>query len=91
MSTTHTLPRMDARWLDDLAHAVAEFGIDGSEPEIRRLANELRCNLHGKDNVRVMLDVLVDVTQPAVARERAFGRIHGIAIAAPSALHLAAA
>jgi hypothetical protein len=90
MSTTHTLPRADSKWLDDLAHAVAEFGIDRHEPEIRRFANELRCTVHDHHGARVMLAVLVDVTQPAIARERAFGRLHGFALATPTALHLAA-
>ena len=96
-TTTHTLPSADTRWLDDLAHAVAEFGIARRENEIRSFAYELRCTMrdnahdtsHG--NVRVLLEVLADVAQPAAARERAFGRLHGIALAAPAALHLAAA
>ena len=100
-TTTHTLPSADTRWLDDLAHAVAEFGIARRENEIRSFAYELRCTMldnahdtsHDKShgNVRVLLEVLADVAQPAAARERAFGRLHGIALAAPAALHLAAA
>ena len=76
-STTPTLP-LDRAALATLADAVATLGIRGAADDVRRLVTRLRCEgLHG-----VALDVLADESQPDVARERAFGVVHGLALAA---------
>lgn len=81
---------MDRSALASLAAAVAADGIRSAADDVQRLVNRLRCQgLHG-----VALDVLADDHQPDVARERAFGVVHGLALAtaAPlTAAHLAAA
>lgn len=80
MSTTPTLP-LDRAGLAALAEAIAIRGITGADDDIRRLVTRLRCDgFHG-----VALDVLDDETQPAVARERAFGIVHRLALAAAPA------
>ena len=81
---------IDRSALASLAAAVAADGIRSAADDVQRLVNRLRCQgLHD-----VALDVLADDRQPEIARERAFGVVHGLALAtaAPAAAaHLAAA
>lgn len=69
---------LDRSALASLAAAVAADGIRSADDDVQRLVTRLRCQgLHG-----VALDVLADDRQPDVARERAFGLVHGLALAA---------
>lgn len=85
-TATPTTVAFNAVALDDLAHRLAERGIDSAEAEIARLANRLRCAGIGG----VLLDVLSDRRQPEVARQRAFGRLHGLALATSGVTMVAA-
>jgi hypothetical protein len=57
--------------LDDLAWAIARDGIERHEPAVARAVVALRT----AGSVNPLLDVVADRDQPAVARERAFGRL----------------
>jgi hypothetical protein len=57
--------------LDDLAWAIARDGIERHEPAVARAVLALRT----AGAVTPLLDVVADRNQPAVARERAFGRL----------------
>jgi hypothetical protein len=54
-----------------LATKIAEHGIDAHHDEVVRYVAALRRNGHDG----MMLDIAADPTHPAVARERAFGRL----------------
>jgi len=54
-----------------LRHAIAEHGIDRHEHEVSRHLADLRAG----GCTDQCLDIAADRTQPAVARERAFGRL----------------
>jgi hypothetical protein len=69
----------DARELDELAQSIADTGIAHHESAIRRFANQLLGHRLGQREA-VLLDVLVDSDQPSVARERAFGHLHSLAL-----------
>ena len=69
--------RNDPSWLAELATAIAERGLDEREADVVVLANQLHC----EGNRQLVLDIVRDRTQPTVARERAFGVMHGIALA----------
>ena len=51
------------------------------------LANLLHC----EGFRQIAIDIVSDDTQPTIARERAFGLIHRIALEAPRQLHSSAA
>ena len=89
MSTAPTLA-LDPATLATLADMIANRGIQQVAADVQQLVTRLRCQgVHG-----VALDVLADDRQPAVARERAFGIVHGLALATatPAATgHLVAA
>jgi hypothetical protein len=57
--------------LDDLAWAIARDGIERHEPAVARAVAALRA----AGTASLFLDVVADRREPAVARERAFGRI----------------
>jgi hypothetical protein len=57
--------------LDDLAWAIARDGIEQHEPAVARAVLALR----SAGAVTRLLDLVADRDQPAVARERAFGRL----------------
>ena len=57
--------------LDDLAWAIARDGIEQHEPAVTRAVLALR----SAGAVTPLLDVVADRDEPAVARERAFGRL----------------
>ena len=57
--------------LDDLAWAIARDGIEQHEPAVARAVLALR----SAGAVALLLDLVADRDQPAVARERAFGRL----------------
>ena len=57
--------------LDDLAWAIARDGIEQHEPAVARVVLALR----SAGAVTLLLDLVADRDQPAVARERAFGRL----------------
>jgi hypothetical protein len=54
-----------------LALQITEHGIDAHQHDVLRYARDLR--RHGLRSKA--LDIMVDPTQPAVARERAFGTL----------------
>jgi hypothetical protein len=54
-----------------LSHKIAEHGIDAHHDEVVRYIAALR--RYGHDGM--LLDIAADPTHPAVARERAFGRL----------------
>lgn len=54
-----------------LATQIAEHGIDAHHDEVVRYIAALRRNGHDG----MLLDIAADPTHPAVARERAFGRL----------------
>jgi hypothetical protein len=54
-----------------LALQIAEHGIDAHQYDVLRYATDLR--RHGLRSAA--LDIVIDPTQPAVARERAFGAL----------------
>ncbi|MDP2292941.1 MAG: hypothetical protein Q8M22_17280 [Actinomycetota bacterium] len=58
-------------WLQALAHRIADSGIAAHETDIVRAERSLRCDGH----CTLLLDILADTSQPAVARERAFGEL----------------
>ena len=66
-SPSTTLPAA----LDDLAWAIARDGIEQHEPAVARAVLALR----SAGAVTPLLDLVADRDQPAVARERAFGRL----------------
>jgi hypothetical protein len=70
-----------ARELDELAQSIADTGIARHEGAIRRFANQLLGRRLDR-RAAVLLDVLVDSDQPSVARERAFGHLHSLALTA---------
>ena len=57
--------------LDDLAWAIARDGIEQHEPAVARAVLALR----SAGVITPLLDLVADRDQPAVARERAFGRL----------------
>jgi hypothetical protein len=57
--------------LDTLAHAIAEQGIAAHEHRVSAVA----AAAHSRGCNPTLVDVLVDTSQPAVARERAFGAL----------------
>jgi hypothetical protein len=71
-----------ARQLDELADSIAATGIARHEHAIRRFANQL-LGRHLDRRDAVLLDVLTDSDQPSVARERAFGHLHSLALSHP--------
>ena len=73
--------------LADLADGIAKDGFAGHALEAVALANLLQC----EGFRQIALDIVRDKTQPTVARERAFGLVHGIALEAPRQLHTVAA
>lgn len=85
-TTTHAL-RTSPMQLDDLAEGIAQHGFCVHAAEAVALANLLYC----EGFRQVALDIVRDETQPTVARERAFGLIHGIALEEPQHLHTVAA
>jgi hypothetical protein len=90
MSTFQT-PTYDLRTsptqLDDLAEGIAHDGFCSHAAEAVALANLLHC----EGFRQLALDIVRDETQPSIARERAFGLVHGIALQAPQLLHSVAA
>jgi len=78
MSTTQQL-RDSPDQLSALAYGIAEHGFASHESEAVGLANVLACEGFG----HVAIDIVRDHTQPAAARERAFGLLHGLALEAP--------
>ena len=83
---THAL-RTSPNQLDDLAEGIAQHGFASHSAEAIALANLLHC----EGFRQVALDIVRDETQPTIARERAFGLVHGIALEAPRQLHTVAA
>jgi hypothetical protein len=75
--STNQSHRNDPSWLAELATAIAEHGLDEREADVVVLANQLHC----EGNRQLVLDIVRDRTQPTIARERAFGVMHGIALA----------
>ncbi len=73
--------------LADLAEGIAKDGFASRAIEAVALANLLQC----EGFRRIALDIVRDETQPTVARERAFGLVHGIALEAPQQHHTVAA
>ena len=86
MSTTHEL-RTSPIQLADLASGIEQHGFAHHAVEVIALANLLHC----EGFRQIALDIVRDDTQPTIARERAFGLIHRIALQAPRQLHTAAA
>ena len=84
--TTHEL-RNSPIQLDDLADGIAQHGFCNHAAEAVALANLLHC----EGFRQLALDIVRDETQPTIARERAFGLVHGIALEAPLQLHTVAA
>jgi hypothetical protein len=86
------LPASDAtgvgsqQWLLALAHRIADSGIQAVEADVAVAARHLRRT----GQCPLLLDVLVDTTQPAVARERAYGQLL-VEAAAPTTLSTVAA
>ena len=90
MSTTeHTtqLLRNSPDQLATLAESIAEHGFASHALEAVALANLLHC----EGFRQLALDIVRDANQPDVARERAFGLVHGVALAPPSQVHTVAA
>lgn len=86
MSTTHEL-RNSPSQLADLADSIAQHGFASHATEVVALANLLHC-----EGVRhFAVDVVRDDTQAVIARERAFGHLHGLSLAAPRQLGFVAA
>jgi hypothetical protein len=79
--------RHDTAWLSELAMAIAEHGFSGSEADAVQLADVLR--REGRRHPAI--DILRDATQPTVARERAFGLVHGLALEPSRSMRAAAA
>ncbi len=73
--------------LADLANGIAQDGFASHVAAAVALANLLHC----EGFRQIALDIIRDDTQPAIARERAFGLIHRIALEAPRQLHSSAA
>lgn len=65
--------------LADLAAGIAQDGFTSHAHEAVSLANLLHC----EGFRQLAIDIVRDDTQPTVARERAFGLVHGIALEAP--------
>ena len=80
--TTHHTTRQLRHSPDQLAalaNGIAEHGFACHASEAVGLANLLGC-----EGIRhVAIDVVLDEIQPEVARERAFGLVHGLALEAP--------
>lgn len=57
--------------LDTLAHNIATFGIDRYEDEVRAFAD----SAYRRGIAPTVAGILADPSNPAVARERAFGRL----------------
>jgi hypothetical protein len=62
---------LSLQYSGQLAGQIAEHGIESHHADVLRYVAELR--REGRQGV--LLDVAADPTQPAVARERAFGRL----------------
>lgn len=73
--------------LGDLADGIAVDGFCQHASEAVALANLLHC----EGFRQLALDIVRDETQPLVARERAFGLVHGLALQAPRHVHIIAA
>ncbi len=58
-------------WLQALASHIADSGIAAHEADVARAERRLRCDGHHA----LLLDIVADTAQPAVARERAFGML----------------
>lgn len=86
MAPTQEL-RTSAHQLADLAEGIAQHGFTSYADEAVALANLLHC----EGFRQIALDIVRDETQPTIARERAFGIVHGIALAPPQQLHTTAA
>ena len=59
------------QWLLALAHRIADHGIAAHESDVAFAAGRLR----RAGECSFLLDLLVDTSQPAVARERAYGQL----------------
>ena len=72
---------MSSTDLTDLAWDLASDGFVGRESAVRQVVRTAR----SQGVPSVLIDVLADVTQPAVARLRAFGRVAALlAVPQPS-------
>ena len=72
---------------DRLAPAIAQHGLVRYEADTARLVQQLRCT----GTHHLAADVVLDPSQPAVARERAFGVLHRLASTTPVAAAAVAA
>jgi hypothetical protein len=72
---------MSSTDLTDLAWDLASDGFVGRENAVRQVVRTAR----SQGVPSVLVDVLADATQPAVARLRAFGRVAAV-LAAPHAV-----
>lgn len=92
MNLTATLTTPDpvgvgsSTWLQALAYRIADSGITAHETDVVRAERRLRCDGHRV----VLLDILSDISQPAAARERAFGQLL-VEAAAPNSRAMVAA
>ena len=68
---------VEGRWLDDLAQAIDRNGIAQCETAVARFAEAVAAAGVAEPPLAVLIAILADATQPTVARERAFGRLHG--------------
>lgn len=90
MSTTTTTTRQlrtNPTQLADLADGIAQHGFASHAAEAVALANLLDC----EGFRQIALDIVRDETQPTIARERAFGLVHRIALEASEQFHIVAA
>ncbi|HQZ34216.1 MAG TPA: hypothetical protein PK020_07310 [Ilumatobacteraceae bacterium] len=86
MSSLESL-RNSPSQLSELADSIAADGFASHASVAVGVANILDCEgFH-----HVAIDVVRDDTQPTIARVRAFGLMHGLALAAPQRLCTAAA
>ncbi len=72
-TTTSNLPTLPtlSSLLDDVASAIARDGIERHEHDVARVASAFGA----AGRAGPVLDLVLDRSQPAVARERAFGRL----------------
>lgn len=75
----HMSTRSSLRPSPELPTLVAERGIDAVADLVDQFVIARRCD----GDAGLLLDIVADRTQPAVARERAFGRLWGTVPCAP--------
>ena len=84
--TTQQL-RTSPTQLANLADGIVEDGFSEHAREAVGLANLLEC----EGFRHLALDIVRDENQPVIARERAFGIVHGLALEAPRQVRTVAA